>query len=159
MKRMGFAALGFSVMLLFAGEARAQENWIYAKAIDGAVGYETTTAESFTPGIINGYNFIYMRTPLAQDDLTVSFMVSEADYDCANHLYRTVFSDVYDLSFVKLTQYMLVSDAFMPIEPNSVWDIGHSIFCNQATLTDSQTAPDMFAAFQGGMILAEQTQD
>jgi hypothetical protein len=146
------------VLLLGASPARTQapENWVYSKATDGVIGFETLKVlRDEAAGTVNGYNFVYAPGTNTMNGVVYSFSLSELDYNCAANAYRVVFTDVYDADGTKLQQFTPVdATTWVVITPGTIWSIGKAIFCDNAVLEAARTAASLGDAFVGAIELA-----
>jgi len=157
MKRFPF--LAFSALFAMGpseGAGQALENWVYSKATDGVIGFETLKVlRDETAGTVNGYNFIYAPATNTMNGIVYSFSVTEADYNCSANAYRIVSMDVYDGDGSRLQQFEPVDgQTWTVITAGTIWSIGKAVLCDNAALEASRTASSLGEAFGGAIELA-----
>jgi hypothetical protein len=152
------AALAALLPMAAAAQERADaERWIYARAKDGALGYEQTTiVKDDAAGEAYGFTFLYTTAPLTGHGLTYHYLLTEHEYDCRGRRIKLLGFDVFDARGMELGGFDVSAPEWKPASSDGVQALLINIICDGANLDASREAASMEAAFAGAAALARQ---
>ena len=134
-----------------ADAARSGEVWLYAKAADGAIGYN---AKSFKMdpalGTVTVVSLVYLTAGGNTDrGEKFNFILSEDTVDCIGTQFKPISRKVYDLSGKPLTGGLAApATGWSVIPPGAPIGAFRSVACSAATFSGAKQAPNLASAMK-----------